>query len=152
MDPVELADLQRAVFVWLEPLCGQRGGPLAHELARLSLDELQTTVMRWGAWAVGRSLYGADSTIRARALAAVGEPWATEIAAASCRPVSEAERDRARALTNSSAAAEARSPGERLQAVGLASLHDALSREGQESLCQVAGRLPAALGRPWLGW
>lgn len=151
-NPVELADLQRALLVALEPLCNRNGGPLAEQLSRLSFDGLQATIMRWGAWAVGRSLYGSDPIIRARALSAVGEPWAAEIAAASSRPVSEAERARARVLTNATSAAEARTPEERLLAVGLASLHDALSREGEDSLHQVAGRLPAALGRRWLGW
>ncbi len=152
IDPERLLDLQRSAFGVLEPLCGQRGGPLAQELARLEADELLHTVMRWGAWALGRSLFGAEPAIRARALAAVGEPWAAEIAAASVRPLSEAERGRARVLASRAVGPEARTPEERLQAVGLAALYDALSHEGPESVWQVAGRLPAALGRTWLGW
>jgi len=47
---------------------------------------------------------------------------------------------------------EGQADSERLRAEGLAGLRDELGREGDASLWAVAGRLPVALGRPWVKW
>jgi hypothetical protein len=144
-------DIARLAFGWLAPLCEGKGGPLAQKLCNLELEELLAEVTRLGARAVGRSLAGAAPALRARAMAAAGEPWAQLIGAASSAAVSPEERAAAAAFANTRIPASASTPSERLLHIGLAVLKSDLAAETDGSLYRVAGRLPAPLGRVVLG-
>lgn len=145
-------ELARLALARCVALCDSEAGPLAGELSALSLDELLDDITRRGARAVGRSLGGAPPAVRARAMAAVGEPWAQEIAAGARQVLSPAERAAALGLAGRAGTSAGTTVRERLLAVGLAALKDELAAEGAGSALRVAGRLPATLGRALLGW
>lgn len=145
-------EVERLAFGWLAPLCESDGGPLAESLAGLDFAELLAGVTQRGARAVGQSLAGAAPALRARAMAAAGEPWAQVIGAASAEGVSDGERKIAMAHANARIPDSARTPGERLLHIGLAVLKSDLAAEHPGSVYRVAGHLPAALGRPMIGW
>lgn len=145
-------EVERVAFGWLAPLCESDCGPLAESLLALAFDELLSEATRRGARAVGQSLVGAAPALRARAMAAAGEPWAQVIGAASAEGVSDGERKIAMAHANARIPDLARTPGERLLHIGLAVLKSELAAEHPGSVYRVAGRLPAALGRPMIGW
>lgn len=151
LPPPVLLDLARLVFLPLEPLCAPPVGPLATELRALPFDQLILRVMGLGAELVGRSLHGAPSNLRAKLMATVGEPWATVMA----RAFGETPSPEARALAirhaGISPPSTAARPEDRLFHVGLSRLREDLEGEGGEGLFILAGRLPYALGRPWLG-
>jgi hypothetical protein len=85
-------------------------------------------------------------------MAAAGEPWAQAIGAASGESTSDAERKAAMAHAHARIPDSARTPGDRLLHIGLSVLKSELVAEHPGSLYCVAGRLPAALGRPLVGW
>jgi hypothetical protein len=145
-------ELARLAFGRLAPLCESPAGPLAQGLCDLEFEDLLSEVTRVGARVVGRSLAGAAPSLRARAMASVGEPWAQEIAAASLATVSPAERAAAAVHARAAAASERRPARERMLAIGLTSLKAELTAEGSGSPFRVAGRLPAPLGRSLIGW
>jgi hypothetical protein len=145
-------DVARAAFGWLVPLCESRAGPLAEELCGRSDEALRTEIVRRGARAIGRSLAGAPPTLRARAMAAVGEPWAREIAAGSTERLTREERGAATALATGAAVSEDCDPRERLLLVGVAALRAELAADAPGSCLRVAGRLPAWLGRRLVEW
>jgi hypothetical protein len=151
--PTELAGaLARLAFGKLAPLCESRGGVLAERLVGLELEGLLSEITRRGARTVGRSLAGAAPSLRARAMVAVGEPWAAEIAAGSSEEVTPEQRASALALANTAGAFGTRSAVERLSLIGLACLRADLQAESPGSCLRVAGRLPAPLGRVLAGW
>jgi hypothetical protein len=150
--PETTRELARLAFAWLAPLCESAAGPLAERLCRLEPAALVTELTRRGARVVGRSLAGAAPVLRARAMAAAGEPWAQEIAAAFAEKVSRDECAAAGVFANAVATADERTPRERLLAVGLAALEAELVAEAPGSVLRVAGRLPAPLGRVLVGW
>ena len=145
-------EVERLAFGWLAPLCESACGLLAESLCGLAFDELLTEVTRRGARAVGRSLAGATPALRARAMVAAGGPWAKTIGEASLENTSSEARSAAAALANTMIPASARTPAERLLHIGLAALQSELAAEQAGSLFRVAGRLPAPLGRPMIGW
>jgi len=145
-------EVERMAFGWLAPLCESDYGPLAESLCGLAFDALVLEVTRRGAHIVGQSLAGAAPALRARAMAAVGEPWARVLGEASAETTSDVDRKFAMAHANTRIPDSARTPSERLLHVGLAMLKSELATEHAGSLYRVAGRLPAALGRPWIGW
>jgi hypothetical protein len=145
-------EVERVAFGWLAPLCESDCGPLAESLLALAFDELLSEATRRGARAVGQSLAGAAPALRARAMAAAGEPWAQVIGAASAEGVSDGDRKIALAHANERIPDSARTPCERLLHIGLAVLKSDLAAEHPGSVYRVAGRLPAALGRPLIGW
>ena len=145
-------ELARMAFGRLAPLCESMAGPLAERLCGLEFDGLLAEVTRRGARAVGRSLAAAAPSLLARAMASVGEPWAAEIAVGAWEPATAERRAAAAALASAATASEGHTAGERLLAVGLASLKAELAAEGAGSRMRVAGRLPAALGRALIGW
>jgi len=145
-------EVVRVAFGWLAPLCESDCGPLAEGLCALAFDDLVTEATRRGARTVGQSLAGAAPVLRARAMAAAGEPWAQVIAAGSAESRSDAERRIAMAHANANIPNSARTPGERLLHIGLAVLKFELTTEHPGSLHRVAGRLPASLGRAMVGW
>ena len=145
-------EVAHAAFGSLAPLCESACGPLAEILCGLPFDELLTEATRRGAHAVGQSLAGAPPALRARAMAAAGEPWAQVIGAASAESTSPACRKAAMAHANTTIPDSARAPSERLLHIGLAALKSELVDERVGSVYRVAGRLPAALGRPLIGW
>lgn len=147
----EARELARLAFCRLTQLDGCADGPLAERLCAMESGQLLEELTRRGAHIVGRSLAGATPALRARAMARAGEPWAQEIA----RGAREAESDArpgAAAFVTAGTGADGRTPAERLLAVGLAEMKARLEEEGRGSLCRVAGRLPAALGRVLVGW
>ena len=151
--PTEIKrEVVHAAFGSLAPLCESACGPLAEILCGLPFDELLTEATRRGAYAVGQSLAGAPPALRARAMAAAGEPWAQVIGAASAESTTPACRKAAMAHANTTIPDSARAPSERLLYIGLAALKSELVDEHSGSACRVAGRLPAALGRPLIGW
>jgi hypothetical protein len=97
-------------------------------------------------------LAGAAPTVRARAMAFVGAPWAQEIGAAAAASLSVEERAAARSLAGANEVATAGTPLHRLSAIGAAALRKALAPEHDGSPFRVAGRLPSSLGRAMLGW
>jgi hypothetical protein len=145
-------ELARLAFGRLAPLCESTAGSLGQSLCDLEFEELLSEVTRRGARVVGRSLAGAAPSLRARAMASAGEPWAQDIAAASLATVSSAERAAATVDASAPAASEGRTARERMLAIGLASLKAELKAEGAGSPFRVAGRLPAPLGRSLVGW
>lgn len=145
-------EVVRLAFGWLAPLCESDGGPVAERLCTLVFDELLTEVTGRGARAVGQSLAGAAPALRARAMAAAGEPWAQVIGRASAEGLSDAERRIAMSHANTRIPDSARTPGDRLLHIGLAVLKSELAAEHPGSIARVAGRLPAPLGRPLIGW
>lgn len=145
-------DVARVAFGWLAPLCESRAGPLAEDLCSGTDEALQTEIARRGARAIGRSLAGASPTLRARAMAAVGEPWSQEMAAGSAEDLTREERAAAVALAKRAALSEDREPHERLLLVGVAALRAELAADAPGSHLRVAGRLPAWLGRTLAGW
>ena len=145
-------EVERIAFGWLAPLCESDCGPLAESLCGLAFDALLLEVTRRGARTVGQSLAGAPPALRARAMAAAGEPWAKVLGEASAETSSDADRKIAMAHANTRIPDSARTPSERLLYVGLAVLKSELVAEHAGSLYRVAGRLPALLGRPMIGW
>jgi hypothetical protein len=145
-------EVERVAFGWLAPLSESDCGPRAESLLALAFDELLSEITRRGARAVGQSLVGAAPALRARAMAAAGEPWAREIGAASAESVPDAERKTAMAHANARIPDSARTPSERLLHVGLAVLKHSLAADHPGSIYRVAGRLPAVLGQPLIGW
>ena len=151
--PVALnREVVRVAFGWLSPLCEGDGGPVAQRLCALEFDELLIEVTGRGARAVGHSLAGAAPVLRARAMAAAGEPWAQVIGKASAEGTSDAERKLAMAHATTRIPDSARTPADRLLHIGLAVLKSELAAEHAGSVLRVAGRLPASLGRPMIGW
>jgi hypothetical protein len=153
--PIPMAvarELARLAFAGLLPLCEGAAGPLAERLCAMEFDELVTEVTRRGARAIGRSLAGAAPTLRARAMASAGEPWAREIATGALETVSTEERAAAVGAASRAVAAAGNLMRERLLAVGLCALRAELEVEHRGSPFRVAGRLPAPLGRALLGW
>jgi hypothetical protein len=145
-------EVVRLAFGWLAPLCESEGGPVAERLCALAFHELLTDVTARGARAVGQSLAGAAPALRARAMALAGEPWAQVIGRASAEGTSEAERRIAMSHANTRIPDSVRTPGERLLHIGVAVLKSELAAEHPGSIARVAGRLPAPLGRPLIGW
>jgi hypothetical protein len=145
-------EVERVAFGWLAPLCELDCGSLAESLLGLALGELLTEVTRRGARVVGQSLASAAPALRARAMAAAGEPWAQVIGSASAESVLAADRKTAMAHANTRIPDSARTPSERLLHIGLAVLKSELAAEHPGSTYRVAGRLPAALGRSMIGW
>jgi hypothetical protein len=145
-------EVARLAFGWLAPLCESTCGPLAEALFGLAFDALLAEVTRRGARIVGQSLAGAPPALRARAMAAAGEPWAQVIGEVAAASLSEAERKVAMNHANVRIPDSARTPAERLLHVGLAALKSELAAEHPGSVCRVAGRLPVSLGRPMVGW
>lgn len=145
-------ELARMAFGPLFPLCEATPGPLGERLCRLSFDALQVALTRRGARLLGRSLAWATPRLRARAMAAVGEPWATELAAAAAEPASDDERAAAVTLVAAAETQAWHSPRERLLELGLTAVKAELAAEGQGSVLALAGRLPAPLGRRLVGW
>jgi len=143
-------ELERAAFAWLAPLWQRTIGPRAEALCNLPASDLIVEVKRLGATVVGRSLAGAPRELRARAMAAAGEPWAQAIGDASGSAISESERHSARAIAM--AALTADSKEDCLISIGLAALRLDLPLDGPGSIFRVAGRLPARLGRRLIGW
>ena len=145
-------EVERVAFGWLAPLCESDCGPLADRLCGLALDDLLSEVTRRGARTVGQSLAGAAPSLRARAMAAAGEPWAQAIGEGARETLSVAERKIAMAFAHTRIPDSARTPGERLMHVGLATLQSELAADHVGSLYRVAGRLPSSLGRSMIGW
>lgn len=145
-------ELARLAFSHLAPLCDGETGPCAARLLALAPDELMAELKRRGARTVGRSLGGARPTLRARAMAGLGEPWAAEMAEGFREPASRAERAAARALAGAGAASRAQTADDRLLAIGVAAAKAELEVEGSGSLRRLAGRLPETLGRALVGW
>lgn len=145
-------EVVRVALGWLAPLCESDCGPLAEGLCALAFDDLVTEATRRGAYTVGQSLAGATPALRARAMAAAGETWAQVIGKASAKSTSDADRKIAMVHANTRIPESARTPSERLLHIGLAVLISELATEHPGSLYRVAGRLPASLGRPMVGW
>jgi len=149
-------EVVRLAFGWLAPLCESEAGLVAESLCALAFDDLMTDLRGRGARAMGQSLAGVAPALRARAMAAAGEPWAQVIGKASAENLSDASRKAAMAHANTRVPDAARTPSDRLLHIGLAVLKSELAAEhpGSISGCmlRVAGRLPASLGRPLLGW
>lgn len=145
-------EVERVAFAWLAPLCEGDRGPLAERLCGLAFDDLLSEVTRRGARTVGQSLIRGAPTLRARAMAAAGEPWAQVIGEGARETLSATEHKSAMALAHTRIPDSARTPNERLLHIGLATLKSELGAEHPGSLYRVAGRLPVALGRPMVGW
>jgi len=145
-------EVERAAFSWLAPLCECDSGPLSRNLCGLAFDELLTEVTRRGARTVGQSLVGAAPALRARAMAAAGEPWAEIMGAAAAQCTSDAGRKIATVHAKTRIPDSARTPSARLLHIGLSVLKSELVAEHPGSIYRFAGRLPAALGRPTIGW
>jgi hypothetical protein len=145
-------DIERLAFGWLAPLCEGACGPSAEELCHLQFEDLLAEATRRGARTLGLSLAGAAPGLRARAMASAGEPWGRVIGEASLETVSSAERAAAANHAQTSIPPSARTAGVRLLHIGLVALKSELAAENPGSIFRVAGRLPAALGRPLLGW
>jgi hypothetical protein len=144
--------IERIAFGHLGLLCESPCGPLATRLCALDFEALHTEVIRIGARTIGRSLAGASSVVRARAMALAGEPWAGVMAAAFAEDLSQDQRRAAMAHAAANVQASARTSSERLFHIGLAALRADLAAEGVGSLGRVAGRLPVQQGRQLLGW
>ena len=145
-------EVDRVAFGWLAPLCEGECGPLAESLCSLSFDELLAELTHRGARTVGQSLAGAAPGLRARAMAAAGEPWAQIIGAASAESARDADRKIAMTHAHARIPDSARTPSERLLCIGLSVVKSELAAEHPGSIYRLAGRLPAALGQPLLGW
>ena len=151
--PVALKrEVVRVAFGWLFPLCEGDGGSVAESLCAFTFDELLTDVTGRGARAVGQSLAGAAPALRARAMAAAGEPWAQMIGKASVEVASDVERKLAMAHANTRIPDSARTPSERLLCIGLSAVKSELAAEHAGAVYRLAGRLPASLGRSLIGW
>jgi hypothetical protein len=147
-DPIALGELQRMVLAPLIELTVQPAGPRGADLAARPTADLLDELAREGARTLGRSLAGAPLGLRAEAMARAGTPWSAAIASAAAAPLTEEERDQARAVVARAAAATGdTSAGRRLRAVGALTLAPVLAAEGPGSLARVAGRLPITLGR-----
>jgi hypothetical protein len=145
-------EVERVAFGWLAPLCESDCGPLAESLSGLAFDDLLSEVTRRGARTVGQSLARAAPSLRARAMAAAGEPWAQAIGEGARETLSGADRKIAMAFAHTRISDSARTPSERLLHIGLATLKSELAADHAGSLYRVAGRLPLSLGRPMIGW
>jgi len=144
--------LARLAFGHLFPLCEAAPGSVAARLCALTFDDLIVEVTRQGARVVGKALAGAPLALRARAMAAAGEPWAAEIAASAAVSAGASGRPTVAAAVAAVQGNDGRTPSERLLPLGLAALKAGLEAEGHASLLSVAGRLPPALGRRLAGW
>jgi hypothetical protein len=146
-DEAAKRDLRRLLFVRLEPLCAGACGPRAQVLCGLTFEALLDEVARLGARALGYSLVGQAASVRARAMATVGEPWAAVVGGASTEDVSAAEHKAALVATGTALPSAARTARERLLHMGVAVLKPELRAEHPQSAARVAGRLPVGLGR-----
>jgi hypothetical protein len=145
-------ELARLAFSHLAPLCESEPGPRVTRLLALEPEDLVAELKRRGARTVGRSLAGTPPTLRARAMAGVGEPWAREIAAASMAAATSEERADALTLAGAGSDCEGWTAEQRLLAIGIAATRAEFGAEGSGALARLAGRLPAALGRGLIGW
>jgi hypothetical protein len=151
LDPARNREIIRFLLNPLEVLIVEPSGPLGSELYTLDLEQLALRIMHHGAVAVGRSLAGAPLTIRAKAMAALGKPWAALVGEKSSENVSSDERAVALAHTRVAMPRSATGIEDRLIHIGLSVIKEPLLKEGQKSLFSVAGRLPHSIGCSWLG-
>lgn len=151
LDPRRGREILRFLLNPLEAFLSDAIGPLASELRALAFDQLILRIMHHGAETVGRSLSGAPLAIRAKAMAALGKPWAALVGEHSSEKLSADERTAALNHTMAAIPSSATSAEDRLFHIGLSVLKEPLFKEGVESLFSVAGRLPHSLGCPWLG-
>jgi hypothetical protein len=121
-------------------------GPLGVDLVARPQPDLLVELTRRGARTLGESLAGAPLELRARAMAAAGSPWASEIASAAVSTHAPA-RDRARTLVARASRFPDSTAEARLRALGALSVASLLARESPRSLAAVAGRLPPELAR-----
>jgi len=144
-----LSAIHCAVFAPLEALAVAPAGPLGARLAALGPDPLVDELAMWGARCLGESLAAAPVELRASAMAAVGAPWAAEIARASAAEVPPPRREQARwrASSSSPSLSDTVSALDRLRALGALALRDALDEEGAPSRRAIAGCLPPVWGR-----
>jgi len=140
-------DLCRVALAHLFPLCEGEGGRLAEELGSLEPEELLAEITRLGARTLGRSLVGQAASVRARIMAAAGEPWAVTIAEGSTERISSEERKAALVAASRPVPAAVRTMRDRLLHIGLIALRAELAAEAPGSLSRVLGRLPVELGR-----
>jgi len=146
------AEVARIALTPLARLCEEPCGPCAAALVALTFDDLERELARLGARTLAHSLAGNDATVRARAMALAGAPWAAVMGDAFREPISPAERKTALAHVASNVEASAHGSTERLAHIGLAALKAQLVSEHPGSPFRVAGRLPAALGRRLIEW
>jgi hypothetical protein len=144
-------EVGRMAFGWLAPLLESTCGPLAEELCTLPGDGLLDEVRRQGARALGHILAGEAPALRARVMAALGEPWASVILASSMDAQSPLDHALPATLASTFMPSWARSPRERLLSMGLAVLRPKLVAEDPGSPFRVAGRLPISLGLAMTG-
>lgn len=145
------ATVARLALAPLAPYCEADCGPLAQRLCALPFRVFEEELIRTGARALGHALARTTPSLRARALAWVGSPWAKVMADAFADVPCEDEGKAAAAC----AAMGARGLGcmavDRLLGAGLAMLRGSLAEEHPGSLARVAGRLPVALAHELLG-
>jgi hypothetical protein len=152
LSQAEAREWTRLALGRLAPLCESECGSLAERLCALECEALLEETRQLGARTIGRSLAGAAPALRARVMAAAGEPWAAMIGAASAQPATRVERRAAAARVRAPGASEASDASERMLRIGLDALREELAAESPGSLLRVAGRLPAPLGRRFLRW
>ncbi len=145
-----LAEVRRFVLAPVAALLGPPSGPQGADLGKRSPAETLDEITRLGVRTIALSLVGAPREVRARAMAALGEPWAAEIATVATTDADKPERERARRLVAEASRSSSDTASERARAVGLLALAEALRAEGRGSCALVAGRLPSVLGRTLL--
>jgi hypothetical protein len=144
-------EILRLAFSPLGQLCVSPKGPLAERLCQLGLQDLEDEIMRKGAQTVGHSLVKASPMLRARAMAAAGEPWSRTIGEASSAVLTEAERREAVVSASIDFPAWVQDSRERLLCIGLGVLGRELQLEDPGSIFCVAGRLAVKTGKTLLG-
>lgn len=151
LDPTRRRELLRFLLNPLEILTIKPSGTLGSELHALSADSFLLRIMHSGAVAIGYSLAGAPLAVRAKAMAALGKPWAALVGEKSSESVAAAEHALALSHTRTPIPPSVTGIDDRLLYIGLSVLKEPLLKEGENSLFSVAGRLPHSIGCSWLG-
>lgn len=122
-------------------------------LAELAGVELLAAMRERGAEELGVSLAGADAPTLARAMTAVGAPWARFIAVAAARGVDRPRRALAQLRVARASTVDAADPLERLAIIGTLAVRDAVDRQEdteEESRNTAGAPARAKASRAWL--
>jgi hypothetical protein len=146
--PELAAELRRVIFAPLRHIAASANGPLALLLDRTSAGML-SELRRLGARSLGASLASSPPEVVARAMAAVGSAYASDLREAA-QTVDTAQRREGEADVKAASAEPVSSAEERLEKVGFHALKRLARGESPEVKRALALRLPRSLGKELL--
>jgi hypothetical protein len=148
LSPELAAELRRVVFAPLRHVFASASGPMGALLGRSSQGAL-FEMRRLGARSLGASLASSPSVILARAMAVVGDSFASDLRQAA-ESVDDASRREAEADVKAAASDPATTAEERLERIGFQALRRFARGASTEVKRALALRLPRNLGEQLL--